>query len=96
MTTQMANDRADETRPTPSRYAVPSRFTVQLRPCCGALPGDVCDCAQFAADATRLFDNPLILPAAGAAQASERSSAYPTALVLVNVGGRLRPAKDIP
>lgn len=39
-----------------SPTAVPSTLTVRVKPCgCGAIQGDQCDCAEFAAEAKRLF-----------------------------------------
>lgn len=36
--------------------------TVQLSGCCGALPGDVCDCASWMAETYAAFDAPIRLP----------------------------------
>jgi hypothetical protein len=38
---------------------------VELSRCCGALPADVCDCPEQAADLVRVFRNPLLLDLRG-------------------------------
>lgn len=41
-------------------------FEMPLKSCgCGVFAGEVCDCAEFAAEAARLFAQPIILPAPG-------------------------------
>lgn len=72
-------------------------IAVPLKPCCGLLVGDVCDCARFAAEAAELLANPLFLPAAGASTAAATpSTTYPKPLILTNVGGLLRPVEATP
>jgi hypothetical protein len=40
---------------------VPSRFFIPVKPCCGVLETDVCDCSEFAAEARGVFArNPIV------------------------------------
>lgn len=46
----------DPPLPKPGPCTTPSGvFMVELKPCCGLLPGDVCDCDQFVAEAANAF-----------------------------------------
>lgn len=50
---------------TPAQ-TTPTVIVVPLRPCCGALPGDCCDCAAEAAEAVAALTGagrpPILLP----------------------------------
>lgn len=48
------------THPNVNHTAVPSRFDIPVKECCGLLACDYCDCAEFAAEASAMFDNPIV------------------------------------
>lgn len=65
--------------------------TIPIKGCCGVLAGDVCDCAEFAAEAAVRFINPLILRTRRRPDAGP-STTYPTPIVDAD-GGQIRPVK---
>ena len=38
----------------------PDTFTVPVKPCCGLLTSDVCDCAAFLAETVAAFRSPIL------------------------------------
>lgn len=36
-------------------------ITVPIKPCCRVMAGEVCDCAEFAAQAAELFAKPIVI-----------------------------------
>ncbi len=82
---------------TPNPYAVPTNFTVQLKPCCGeVLLGEQCDCDAFAAEAARMFERPLTLHTGPAAPDAAPSTTYPTSILYLPAGNGLLKRAETP